>query len=385
MSLENWVLLLTSLAAVMWPAVAVGVFAGYRRCREVLPERYFDSDKRRWPKVSVIIPARNEELAIESTLRGVLEQQGVQVEVIVVDDHSTDRTAEVVAKLSANDPRVRLLRRPPLRPGWLGKANAMAHGAEAATGDYLLFTDADVQHNQGGVSAAVHEMQDHQLSLLSFMPLFVWETIWENAAAPTFLLAIANFLSGPIHDPESDDALATGSFIMVEAEAYRALGGHRAIRGEMLDDVMLARYFKSQGKRVAFRAAPQCLTVRMYTGARSVFEGSIKNCLAIFGDNFWLNVPLSLTFTIGSVTVLAAPFVGLLLGNPTLAWLGVAVYFEIWLAVALARAYMKTDLLKLAGFVVGVPLLFAAAIVATYQAIFYGSVSWRGRAVRVTE
>ncbi len=385
MSLENWLLLLTSLAAVIWPAVAVGAYASYRRCRSLVPERHVESDPKNHVRLSVVIPARNEEADIENTIRCVLAQPGVDVEVIVINDHSTDRTGEIINRLAAEDSRVRPLHDPPLKDGWLGKANAMQYGSQFATGEYIIFTDADITHNPGSFIASLHEMQDHRLTLLSLMPQFVWKSIWENAAAPAFLLATTNFLSGPIHEPESEDALAIGAFIMVDAEVYRSLGGHDGVKSQMLDDVMLARWFKSHGQRVGFRVAPQCLSVRMYSSARAVFYGSIKNCLAVFGENFWLAIPLAFTFAIGGVSVLSAPFVGLFTWNLTLLALGLFVYFEVWLAVVFARSYMKTDLLKLAGFVVGTPLLLAASCVATYQALFYGSVLWRGRAIRVTE
>ncbi len=385
MSLENWLLLLTSLAAVIWPVVSVGAYASYRRCQSLQPERHFEPDARKHPRVSVVIPARNEQNDIEATVRGALDQNGTHVEVIVINDHSSDATGEIINRLAAEDPRVRALHDPPLKDGWLGKANAMQYGSQFATGDYIIFTDADISHKPGSFVAAVGEMQEHQLSLLSLMPLFVWESIWENAAAPAFLLAMTNFLSGPIHDPDSDDALAIGAFIMVDTEVYRGLGGHEGVRAQMLDDVMLARFFKSKGQRVAFRVAPHCLSVRMYSSARAVFYGSIKNCLAVFGANFWLAIPLAVTFALGGLSVLASPFVGLFAGNMTLLALGLLVYGEVWLGVVMARSYMKTNLLKLAGFVVGVPLIMGAASVAIYQAVFYGSVLWRGRAIRVAD
>lgn len=385
MSLENWLLLLTSLAAVVWPAVAVGAYASYRRCKSLVPEQHVDSESGPLPRVSIVIPARNEAGDIENTVRGVLAQRGVELELIVINDHSTDATGQIINRIAAEDPRVRALHDPPLKEGWLGKANALRYGSSFATGDYIVFTDADISHKPGSFLAAVHEMEDHQLALLSLMPLYVWETIWENSAAPAFLLAMTSFLTGPIHEPDSDDALAIGAFIMVDSEIYRSLGGHEPVRDEMLDDVMLARHFKKHGQRVAFRVAPQCLSVRMFTSARAVFYGVIKNCLAVFGENFWLAVPLAITFAIGAVSVLAAPFVGLIWRHPTLFSLGVFVYFEVWLAMVLARSYMRTNLLKLAGFVIGTPLMFVAALVATYQAIFYGSILWRGRAIRVSE
>jgi glycosyltransferase involved in cell wall biosynthesis len=385
MNIENWLLLLTSLAAIVWPAVAVGAWASYRRCSSVVPAQDVDSGASTKPRLSVVIPARNEQADIESTLRGLLAQKGVELEIIVIDDHSTDATGDIINRIAAEDPRVRALHDPPLEDGWLGKANALRYGSQFASGQYILFTDADTKHAPGSSLAAVREMETHQLSLLSLLPMFHWESIWENAAAPAFMLAVTHFLSGPVHDPESDDALAIGPFILVEAEAYRRLGGHESVRNQMLDDVMLARHFKANGERVAFRVAPKCLNVRMYRGARAVFYGSIKNCLAVFGANFWLAVPLALSFAVGALSVLSAPFVGLLLQNPLLVGFGLFVYFEIWLGVVLTRSYMRTDLFKLAAFVVGVPLLFGAIVVAIYQAVFYGSVLWRGRAIRVTE
>jgi hypothetical protein len=142
---------------------------------------------------------------------------------------------------------------------------------------------------------------------------------------------------------------------------------------------------KTMKSPVAFRVAPQCLSVRMYDGPRAVFYGCIKNCLAIFGENFWLACPLAVTFAAGSISVLYSPFYAVAVGNWTLLGLGGLVYLEVYFAVILSRAYMKCNLFKLAGFLVGFPLLIAASAVAIYQAAFYGSVLWRGRAIRVSD
>ena len=200
--------------------------------------------------------------------------------------------------------------------------------------------------------AAVHEMQEHRLSLLSLMPLFIWKSIWENAAAPAFLLAMTNFLSGPIHEPDSDDALAIGAFIMVDAEVYRVARRSRGrAQAQMLDDVMLARYFKAHGQRVAFRVAPQCLSVRMYNERpRGVLRlhqelpGRLRREL-LAGHP--ARVHVRHRRRVGALGALRRP---VHCCNPTLLALGLFVYFEVWLAVVLARSYMKTNLLKLAGF-----------------------------------
>ena len=112
-------------------------------------------------KISVIIPARNEEQDISPALSSVLNQNGVELEVIVVNDHSTDRTGELVDHIAQSDSRITVLHDPPLEPGWLGKANAMQHGVARATGDYLLFTDADILHHPSCFVTVLNEMQQN--------------------------------------------------------------------------------------------------------------------------------------------------------------------------------------------------------------------------------
>lgn len=384
MSVDTWLLVVTSLTALVWPAVAIANYVSFRRCRTLVPLSDFDSRSDQ-PRISVVMPARNEAASIATALRSVLAQPGVELEVIVINDGSSDETGAIADQLAAGDSRVRVLHNPVLRHGWLGKANAMRHGARIAGGDFILFTDADIRHEPGSFAAAAREMKTCRLSLLSLLPRFVWQSIWENATVPAFMLALAGFWSGRIHDADSDDAFAIGAFIMVDAKVYRALGGHEAVRAEMFDDVMLARHFKRSGERVAFRAAPDCLNVRMYRSARAVFDGTVKSCLAAFGESFWVAVPLTLVFSVGSLSVLAAPWVGLINHQPVLLEVGLLVYLEVWLAALSARPYLQVSLRRIAAFVVGVPLLLSAALFATYQAVFFGAVLWRGRAIRVGE
>jgi hypothetical protein len=382
MGLENWLLLITSLVAVLWPAALVGVYGSLRRCRSLVPERPGSTHSSPLPRVSVVIPARNEQEEIEATVRRLLAQQGVDIDVVVVDDHSTDETALILRRLAASEPRLCALQAPALKRGWLGKTNALACGAELARGDYIVFTDADVIHEPGSVLAAIRECDENGLALLSLMPRFVWETIWEHAAAPAFLLTLSSRLSGQIHDPTSDDALALGAFVIVDAASYRALGGHEAVRDELLDAAMLARHFKSHGRRVAFELAPQCLKVRSYKSAREVFDGAVKNCIAAFGEVCWPRVPVALTCTIGSLSVIAAPFVALCFGDMVLFAVSLVVHLELWLTMLLVRPFMKTDPRKSALLVVGAAPLFAGLLFAIYRMAFHGFIHWRGRAIR---
>lgn len=153
-------------------------------------------------KISVIIPARNEEFDIAPALRSVLNQQGVELEVVVVDDHSTDRTGELVDAIARSDARVKVLHEPPLTTGWLGKCNAMQHGAAGATGDYLLFTDADIVHAPGCFATVLNEMQQNTYDFISLFPRCDNQSLWENVNIPIYFFGVAKLLATPgLEDP----------------------------------------------------------------------------------------------------------------------------------------------------------------------------------------
>jgi glycosyltransferase involved in cell wall biosynthesis len=139
------------------------------------------------PRLSVVIPARNEELDIETALRSVLSQQGVNLQVIVVNDNSTDSTGEIVERLAKEDSRITLVDDPPLKAGWLGKPNAMNHGVVLATSDLILFTDADIIDEATSFFTGVSILKDEGLDFLSFTPMYVCESFWENVFLPLSL------------------------------------------------------------------------------------------------------------------------------------------------------------------------------------------------------
>ncbi len=146
------------------------------------------------PRLSVVIPARNEELDIETALRSVLSQQGVNLQVIVVNDNSTDSTGEIVERLAKEDSRITLVDDPPLKAGWLGKPNAMNHGVALATSDLILFTDADIIHEATSFFTGVSILKDEGLDFLSFTPTYVCESFWENVFLPLSLFPVSAFL-----------------------------------------------------------------------------------------------------------------------------------------------------------------------------------------------
>ena len=211
-------------------------------------------------KISVIIPARNEEQDIARSIESVLKQEDVNLEVIIANDHSTDRTREIADAIANANPRVRVIHNPELPPGWLGKCNGMQKASALAGGDTLLFTDADIIHEPHTLATALDEVDRLGLDFLSLFPRMDTVSLWENIVVPSFVGGLAILATPGIENPASPEALAAGAFLLVPRPAFHAVGGFEPIRGEMVDDVGLARLLKSRGFRVGFRFAPDSFT-----------------------------------------------------------------------------------------------------------------------------
>ena len=239
-------------------------------------------------KVSVIMPARNEEQDISRAIESVLAQKGVELELIVVNDHSTDRTGQIADAVAQTDPRVQVIHDPPLPPGWLGKSNAMQQASALASGDMLLFTDGDIIFERHTLATALAELKRRELDFLSLFPRMDSVSLWENIIVPSFVGGLAVLATPGIEDPRSNDALAAGAFLLAPTSVFRTIGGFEPIKGAMVDDVELARLIKSTGYRVGFRFAPEFLHVRLYKGNRHAFWGMTKNVLVGLRGRLWL-------------------------------------------------------------------------------------------------
>src|SRR6266487_3117784 len=182
------------------------------------------------PQLSVIIPARNEEASLGSCLESLVSQSGVEFEIIVVNDHSTDRTREIAAPF----PNVRVIEAGPLPPAWTGKNNAVATGAHAARGQWLLFTDADTVHLPGSLARALDEARENNADLLSYSPEQIAVTFWETAILPVVFAELARqYPPSKVSDPNSPEAAANGQFILIRREVYEAIGGHAAVASDI--------------------------------------------------------------------------------------------------------------------------------------------------------
>ena len=227
--------------------------------------------------VSVVIPARNEEQVIGRVVRSLADQPEVS-EILVVDDQSTDRTAQVLESLAVRVPKLRTLDAGPLPEGWVGKNHAAWQGAQRATGEWLLFTDADALHLKDSTARALLHAAASGADMLSVSPSQEMRSWWERALIPFVYCRLAQFYSyAAVNDPKSPAAAANGQYILIRRDAYESIGGHAAIHGEVLEDVALARRAKAAGVRVYFAPDDGMVTVRMYSSFRAMWEGWTKN------------------------------------------------------------------------------------------------------------
>ena len=322
------------------------------------------------PKVSVIIPARNEQASIEECLASLVIQSGVNFEVIVVDDHSTDCTRQIAESFRG----VKVIDAGKLPDGWTGKNNALVVGARAAQGEWLLFTDADTVHLPNSVARSLSEAQEDTVDFLSYSPEQIAVTFWEMATLPVVFAELARqYPPAKVSDPGSPIAAANGQFILVRRDAYDAVGGHDSIARNILEDVALARAVKSSSRRIRFRYAPDMVRTRMYRSWPQLRDGWTKNLAALF-PRPGLSTARSLLLWASPWTISSLRIAGVL-KNP--AWNAVAAIALILLALQINRAHFPLKMTAL-GTIFGIPI-FAYLLLRSKRAHATGNVAWKGR------
>ena len=231
--------------------------------------------------VSAIIPARNEERTIAQAVISVAEQPEIR-EVVVVNDQSSDSTGEILRRLAAGQPKLRVCEAGPLPAGWVGKNHAASLGAQKAGCDWLLFTDADALHLPGSTARALAEAESRRADLVSYSPGQEMHTWWERALIPFVFCRLSQLYSyATVNDPDSPAAAANGQYLLVRRNVYEQIGGHAAVRDEVLEDVALARLAKSAGFRLHFAPGEQICRVHMYASFQAMWEGWSKNLLPL--------------------------------------------------------------------------------------------------------
>jgi glycosyltransferase involved in cell wall biosynthesis len=324
--------------------------------------------------VSAIIPARNEEQVIATCIESLASQPEIS-EIVVVDDQSTDGTAQVVRGFIGKYTRLRLLEAGRLPDGWVGKNHALWTGVQQAKGDWLLFTDADAEHQQGSVARALQIVREREAALVSFSPEQITGEWYEKTLIPYVYLRLAKFFSyDAVNDPKSKAAAANGQFLMIRRDVYNAVGGHASVAGEVLEDVAIAMRVKAAGHRIWFGSGKGIVRVRMYRSFDEMWQGWKKNLYRLIGGTPWALIR-ELESNLPWI-----PFLLIVLGlkYPFLIFLGVLLLIARQTNYGLELVRNQYPFSFIFYYVPAVTL-YVAVLWASYRSHVNGRIVWKGR------
>jgi|694.fasta_scaffold40076_6 chlorobactene glucosyltransferase len=256
-------------------------------------------------RCSVLVPARNEERCIEACVRSLCLQDDLNTEVIVLDDGSTDATPQILARLQQEFPALRVITGKPLPQGWIGKSWACDQLSKAATGDLLLFTDADTEHAPTTVRRTREYMRTHDVALLTMVPFEELGSFGEHVVIPMVHTLYFAYLPNDLilHHRSVSFSAANGQFMCFTRSAYQTVRGHECVKNSLVEDVFLAKAVKRAGLRISLVDGSDAVSCRMYTNAREVTEGFSKN----FFPATSYSIPLTLLFLGHLFTTYVAP------------------------------------------------------------------------------
>lgn len=293
--------------ALFWLVSAVRAIRFYK---ESQLSRLSGSDRRdiAWPKLSIIVPARNEAPQISDCLASLLSSDYPALEIIAVNDRSTDQTGFLMERLATTDPRLTVVHIDQLPAGWLGKTHALHRGAQQATGDYFLFTDGDVLFARQTLRLAVRYAIDRQTDHLCLLPRALTQGYWETALTQfVALLFVLTTRPWAVNRSARGAYSGVGAFNLVRSEAYQHCGGHAAVKLDVVDDMALGHLFRQRGLRSRILVADDLLSLRWHSGVRGLIRGVEKNSFAAMGFSL---IHLAL-FTLLFSLAFAMPYLGL--------------------------------------------------------------------------
>jgi hypothetical protein len=369
---DSVLLVLAIASAVYWVLNAVSAFR-LRRDVPVLAQ-LAPPVPERWPRVSVVIPACNEAATIESAVRSRLGEGYPDAEYIVVDDRSTDSTGEIIDCLAREDPRIVPLHVRELPAGWLGKVHAMHVALEHATGEYVLFSDADVHHERGTLQKVVAHCEQHAIDHVAAFPTVWSKAFWLDAVMTTLLrILVVASRAWRVADPRSRTSIGGGTFNLVRRTALDRVGGLAPLAMEVVDDAGLGQLLKWSGARACVVNARGFVSLGYYASVREVVLGMEKNAFAAIGrfDVARFAIILGAICTLE----LAAPIALVFGGTPILtgATIGLALVTQLVLARWLDRPATSAVFSP-----VGVAVFAFACLRSMILTLRRGGIAWRG-------
>jgi len=339
------------------------------------------------PLISVCVPARNEERDIQNCLDSLLQQDYSNFEVIAVNDHSTDKTGEILHSLAEENARLTVIDIDELPEGWLGKPHALHIASQAAQGDYLLFTDADPVFEPHALNSALHLMQEKDLDLLTLLPGCQFVSFWERCVQPVifgFIATLSRFRE--INDPQNPSAMGFGAFLMFKRSSYEKIKGHEGVKDAVLEDVLLAKNTKKAGLKMLVADAKLIFSIRMYHSLNEIWIGWRKNMFFAMKRS----IPRTLYYIVAVLGFCLTPYWVFLLnifyGEHWL-WIGLAFIGLSMVVVAGATLCHELRLAKwnLFLFPLGAVIMGVIMLNSMIQVIWKQQTEWRGRTYQTND
>jgi chlorobactene glucosyltransferase len=341
----------------------------------------------RTPAVSIIVPARNEASVIDESVRAFLAQDYPDLELVVVNDRSTDRTAGIVQEIAKTDRRLVLVNGEEPPPGWLGKPWALHQGAAVARGEFFLFVDADLIYAPSAVRSAVASLLKHGAGSLSWYPRMVMKGFWENILMPC--LAVIGFMELPTwlanRSTNPQLGIGGGPGTLLSRDIYFQSGGHEGLKNAIIDDVGLVRQVRRAGHRSLILLADDQSSLRMYRGFREIVEGFTKNSSIVFDNNVAVIALMLVLGVLIHIWPYGLALVGLIhwlrgipIGNA--AMIGIATVLLITVSRVMLFVWLRY---RLDNAIFGHPLMFGTILYvlarSAWKVAILGEVNWRGR------
>lgn len=349
------------------------------------------------PRLSVLVAAKDEESNIEACIESLLDQDYPDFEIVAIDDRSEDATPDILARLERRSPdRLRVITVSSLPHGWQGKSHAMHLGAALCTGDWLLFTDADCRFtSRNALSMAMRDAIETDTEFLSITPFLETRTVWERIIQPVCTLVLMLFfVPGKVNDPTRKTAYANGAFMLLQRSCYDIIGGHKSVRGQVNEDIQLARIAKRMAVRLRVVETDDLYRTRMYNTMRAAWAGwsrilygslqSMERLLVAASAVSFFSIGPWLGLTLATAAWAWAP--GDASPAPAIAWLGVVVVeqFFMWRVYRLLSVHPIWSVTHVAGAFFGLGIIISAMrkLLGTAPLTWRGTTYWQNDEAR---
>ena len=296
----------------------LGIYTYLFYATRTLPrfEHFYSAAPDLWPRLSVLVPACNEAEHIEAAVRSLLAQDYPDLELILINDRSSDQTSEIIDQLAQQDKRIKTIHIEKLPAGWLGKVHALYQGKQQATGDWLLITDADIYYAPGLLRKAVAYSIQKGIDHLALMPNVRLNSFWLEVAISTFgLLFLLTTRATQVNKTESKAIIGVGAFNLVRRETFDKTPGFEWLRLEVVDDVGVGFMLHQAGGQTHFALADKDLSLTWYDSISAMFQGLEKNLFGAGAHYRWWVTGFQV---VSLWLLLVAPIVGSLSSNPIL-------------------------------------------------------------------